>query len=160
GLARMTDDAQLTRDGVVAGTPEYMAPEQARGEPVDHRADLFSLGSVLYAMCTGRAPFRGATALAVLRQVTEQTPMPVRADNPDITAWLEAVINRLMAKNPDDRFQSAAEVAALLESYLAHLRQPTSVSPPSFVPLRPTRQRLSPWLISRSFLLAASFLVT
>ena len=55
GLARMADDVQLTQNGVVAGTPEYMAPEQARGETVDHRADLFSLGSVLYALCTGRA---------------------------------------------------------------------------------------------------------
>ena len=76
GLARMVDDVRLTQNGVVAGTPEYMAPEQARGEPVDHRADLFSLGSVLYAMCTGVPPFRGSTALAVLRQVSDQTPVP------------------------------------------------------------------------------------
>src|SRR5262249_44614714 len=74
GLARSADDVGLTRAGVVAGTPEYMAPEQARGEQVDHRADLFSLGSVLYACCTGRPPFRGATPLAVLRRVTDETP--------------------------------------------------------------------------------------
>jgi serine/threonine protein kinase len=156
GLARMTDDAQLTRDGVVAGTPEYMAPEQARGETVDHRADLFSLGSVLYAMCTGLPPFRGATALAVLRQVSEQTPEPVRAVNPEIPAWLEALIGRLMAKNPADRFQSAAEVASLLEGYLAHLRQPLSVSAPNFVPLRPTWRKIPQRLVSRSSLVAAS----
>src|SRR5947208_11670458 len=63
GLARAADDASLTRSGVVAGTPQYMAPEQARGEPLGHRADLFSLGSVLYAICTGRPPFRAATTL-------------------------------------------------------------------------------------------------
>src|SRR5262249_38488854 len=92
GLARMADDVGLTRDGVVAGTPEYMAPEQARGEPVDHRADLFSLGSALYAMCTGVPPFHGSTAVAVLRQVSDQEPAPVRALNSDVPAWLEAVI--------------------------------------------------------------------
>jgi hypothetical protein len=131
GLARTADDVGLTQAGVVAGTPEYMAPEQARGEQVDHRADLFSLGSVLYAMCTGRPPFRGATPLALLQQVNEQEPTPPRSLNPDVPAWLEAFLARLMAKDRADRFQSAAEVAALLEGYLAHLRQPaTTAAPP------------------------------
>jgi hypothetical protein len=130
GLARSADDAQLTRQGVVAGTPEYMAPEQARGEALDHRADLFSLGSVLYACCTGHPPFRGASGLAVLRQVSDREPAPIRELNPDVHAWLEAFIVRLLAKDPADRFQSAAEVAALLEGYLAHLRQPATVAAP------------------------------
>jgi len=134
GLARMVDDVQLTRDGVVAGTPEYMAPEQARGAAIDHRADLFSLGSVLYAMCTGMPPFRGATTLALLRQVSEQEPAPIRELNPEVSAWLEAVVMRLLAKEPGDRFQNAAEVAALLERYLAHLRQPTTTSAPELPP--------------------------
>src|SRR6266436_6348408 len=99
-----------------------MAPEQARGEPVDHRADLFSLGSVLYAMCTGVPPFRGSSAVAVLRQVSDDVAPPVRSLNPDVPAWLEAFVSRLLAKAPAERFQSAAEVAALLEGYLAHLR--------------------------------------
>jgi serine/threonine protein kinase len=130
GLARMSDDVGLTQNGVVAGTPEYMAPEQARGEVVDPRADLFSLGSVLYACCTGRAPFRCSTALAVLSQVSDKKPAPIRSLNPDVPAWLEAFIARLMAKDPAQRFQSAAEIAQLLESYLAHLRQPTAVPMP------------------------------
>ena len=67
GLARAVDDASLTQSGVVAGTPQYMAPEQARGELIDLRADLFSLGSTLYAMAAGHAPFRAESALAVLR---------------------------------------------------------------------------------------------
>src|SRR5262249_55898549 len=92
GLARMADDVGLTRDGVVAGTPEYMAPEQARGEAIDHRADLFSLGSVLYAMCTGRPPFRASTAVAVLRKVSEEAPPAVRELNPEVPAWLAALI--------------------------------------------------------------------
>src|SRR5262249_38197920 len=81
GLARMADDVGLTQNGVIAGTPEYMAPEQARGETIDHRADLFSLGSVLYACCTGQPPFRGSTALAVLRQVSDDPPRSVRSLN-------------------------------------------------------------------------------
>jgi serine/threonine protein kinase len=131
GLARMIDDVTLTQNGVVAGTPEYMAPEQARGEPVDHRSDLFSLGSVLYAMCTGVPPFTGSSAVAVLRQVSDQAPKSVRELNPEIPAWLDAFVRRLMEKDPVKRFQSAAEVAALLEGYLAHLRQPTTVRAPS-----------------------------
>jgi serine/threonine protein kinase len=134
GLARMVDDVGLTQSGVVAGTPEYMAPEQARGEPVDHRADLFSLGSVLYAMGTGRPPFRGSTAVAVLRRVSDEAPAPIRALNPAVPAWLDALVARLLAKDPADRFQSAAEVAALLEGYLAHLRQPGTVSAPDLPP--------------------------
>jgi hypothetical protein len=135
GLARMADDVALTQPGVVAGTPEYMAPEQARGESVDHRADLFSLGSVLYAMTTGRPPFRGSTTVAVLRQVSDQEPRPLRELNPDIPEWLEALIRRLMIKNPELRIQSAAEVAVLLEGYLAHLQQPTTRSLPELAPL-------------------------
>jgi serine/threonine protein kinase/DNA-directed RNA polymerase subunit RPC12/RpoP len=124
GLARMIDDVQLTQDGVVTGTPEYMAPEQARGEQVDHLADLFSLGSVLYAMATGGPPFAASSAVAVLRQVSDETQPPIHALNPDMPAWLDAIIARLMAKDPAQRYQSAAEVADLLSGFLAHLEQP------------------------------------
>src|SRR5262249_42963578 len=81
GLARAVDDASMTQSGVVAGTPQYMAPEQARAESVDHRADLFSLGSVIYAMCTGRSPFRAETTVAVLKRVCDDTPRPIREVN-------------------------------------------------------------------------------
>ena len=74
GLARAADDASLSQSGVIAGTPLYMAPEQAKGEPPDPRADLFSLGSVLYTMASGRPPFRAASPLAVLKRVAEDTP--------------------------------------------------------------------------------------
>ena len=119
GLARAVDDASLTQSGVVAGTPLYMAPEQARGETVDHRADLFSLGSVLYAMCTGRSPFRASTTLAVLRRVCDDTPRPIREVNPEIPDWLAAIIDRLLAKDRAERYQSAAEVAEVLGRHLA-----------------------------------------
>src|SRR5206468_2849597 len=74
GLARAADDASLTQSGVVAGTPQYMSPEQANGVPADPRSDLFSLGSVLYALCAGHAPFRASTSMAVLKRVCEETP--------------------------------------------------------------------------------------
>jgi serine/threonine protein kinase/WD40 repeat protein len=138
GLARMADDAPLTQPGVVAGTPEYMAPEQARGEPVDHRADLFSLGSVIYAMCTGKPPFRAASAVAVLRLVSDVDPPAIRSLNPETPVWLETFVTRLMAKDPAERFQNAAEVATLLENYLAHLRQPISAAVPELPAAAPT----------------------
>jgi serine/threonine protein kinase len=158
GLARTGDDAALTQQGAVTGTPEYMAPEQARATVIDARADLFSLGSVLYAMCTGRPPFRGSTPLAVLREVCETDPTPIRALNPDVPAWLETLTFRLMAKNPDHRFQSAAEVVALLEGYLAHLRQPTMVAlpalPPSLLDVHRGRPPMQPRSSQRRWLLA------
>src|SRR5207248_6841364 len=120
GLARAADDASLTKTGIIAGTPQYMSPEQARGESVEQRSDLFSLGSVLYAMCTGRAPFRAETSYGVLRRVTDDEPRPIREINPDIPDWLCGIVSKLMAKRPEDRFQSAGEVAALLEQCLAH----------------------------------------
>jgi serine/threonine-protein kinase len=124
GLARAVGDGSVTQSGAVAGTPQYMAPEQAGGEAVDQRADLFALGSTLYAMCTGRAPFRGSSGLAVLRQVCDVEPTSVRVLNPDVPRWLEGIIRKLHAKEPPKRFQSAAEVADLLERCLAHVQQP------------------------------------
>jgi WD40 repeat protein len=144
-LARAIDDASVTQTGVVTGTPPYMAPEQARGEPLDHRADLFSLGSVLYALCTGRPPFRGHS-LDVLRKVSEEVPVPIRTLNSEIPSWLEAIVTKLMAKNPVERYQSAGEVSALLERCLAHVQQPTTVPLPAGVIPRQSRKRR--WLVA------------
>jgi eukaryotic-like serine/threonine-protein kinase len=115
GLARATDDASLTQSGTVAGTPMYMAPEQARGELLDHRADLFSFGSVLYVMCTGRPPFRAAGTMAILKRVCEDTPRPIREIIPETPAWLCDLIGRLHAKDPSQRLQSAQDVVDALE---------------------------------------------
>ncbi|MBO0700024.1 MAG: protein kinase, partial [Zavarzinella sp.] len=145
GLARAADDASISHSGVVAGTPMYMAPEQAKGERIDHRADLFSLGSVLYAMCTGRPPFRATTTMAVLKRVCETDPRPIREINPEVPDWLETIIARLHAKKPGDRFQSAREVADLLQQHLAHVLQPGEAPMPARVavpkPSEPERGR-------------------
>ncbi len=84
GLARAADDAALTQTGWLAGTPYYMSPEQAEGKPVDERSDLFSLGSVIYFMATGREPFRGDQPLAVLRKIVNERPAPAEQANPDV----------------------------------------------------------------------------
>lgn len=130
GLARMVDDASVTQSGVIAGTPQYMSPEQARGDAIDLRSDLFSLGCVLYAMCVGHAPFRASTTMGVLKRVCEETPRPIHECNPEIPAWLVGIIDKLLAKGPDDRYQSAVEVAELLRQSLAHLQQPNQVPLP------------------------------
>jgi serine/threonine protein kinase len=124
GLARVADESRLTQTGLIAGTPMYMAPEQARGEKLDHRADLFSLGSVLYTLCTGRDPFPGASAVVMLRHVCELTPTPIRKVNPAVPPWLAAVVERLHAKRPEDRFATAAEVEELLRYNLEHTDRP------------------------------------
>ncbi|HEV8058641.1 MAG TPA: protein kinase, partial [Gemmataceae bacterium] len=132
GLARMVDDASLTQSGVLAGTPQFMAPEQARGEAQDHRVDLFSLGSVLYTLCTGSPPFRANTTMAVLRQVSDQDPRPIRELNPRIPTWLCAIIAKLHEKDPIDRFQTAKSVADLLGECLAHVQDPVRFPMPAW----------------------------
>jgi len=139
GLARAADDVP-TAPGTVAGTPAYMSPEQARGEPGDCRSDLFSLGSVLYALCAGHSPFHGDTMAATLRAVRDNTPPPLGAVNPRVPDWLGAVVARLQATNPSDRFGSAIEVADLLGSRLAEVQQGTPASP-----IR--RTKLTRWLL-------------
>jgi hypothetical protein len=133
GLARAADDASLTQTGLIAGTPLYMAPEQAAGGPIDHRADLFSLGSVLYELCTGHPAFRAPGTVAVIRRVCDDTPRPLREANPDVPAPLSRLVERLHAKSPADRPASAAEVADRLEALLAHLNGggPPADGPPA-----------------------------
>jgi hypothetical protein len=167
GLARAMDDGAISQSGVVAGTPQYMAPEQARGEPVSPRADLFSLGGVLYAMCTGQPPFKGSNSLSILKRVCEENPRPIHEINPEAPAWLVEVIGKLMAKSQDERYQTAAEVAELLQQHLAVLQQPTGANlVPVSGPVRETsrrRVRLWPWAAAVVLLglaaVAANYLV-
>ena len=130
GLARAADDASMSQSGLIAGTPQYMSPEQADGRPLDQRSDLFSLGSILYALCTGHPPFRADSTLGVLRRVADETPHPIRDSNSDIPQWLTAVVDRLHAKQPEQRFQSAHDVAELLARYLAELHSHGEVRDP------------------------------
>lgn len=133
GLARAENDACLTRSGFHPGTPHYMSPEQVRGESIDGRSDLFALGCILYAACAGHPPFRAESSYAVLRRVTDDSPRPLREVNSEVPQWLEQIVMRLLAKSAEDRYQSAAEVAELLENCLAHVQRPTAVSLPNSV---------------------------
>jgi len=123
GLARAADDASLTRSGIISGTPMYMAPEQAQGLPLDHRADLFSLGSVLYQMASGRPPFRASTTVAVLRRVADEMPRPIKDIMPTVPDWYCKIVAKLHAKRPEDRFQSAREVADLFARNQAAIQE-------------------------------------
>jgi hypothetical protein len=122
GLARAANDASLSCSGAVVGTPMYMSPEQAKGESFDHRADLFSLGSVMYVMATGRPPFRASNAPAVLRRVAEDQPRPIREVIPEVPEWLCSIVAKLHDKDPAARFQTACEVADLLADCEAKLK--------------------------------------
>jgi hypothetical protein len=143
GLARVLDDApQLTESGMIAGTPAYMSPEQARGERVDERSDLFSFGCVLYRLATGKLPFQGANALATLRAIEQRDPKPPRELNPDVPQPFAELVMWLLEKDPDRRPQSAgAVVKALAEIGQGDWR---SIGPPSSVARqkRATRARL------------------
>ncbi|MBL8819852.1 MAG: serine/threonine protein kinase [Planctomyces sp.] len=123
GLARTVDDASLTRTGVVAGTPWYMSPEQALGDSIDHRSDLFSLGCVICFMLTGRPPFPAKNAMAVLNRICHEPHVDIPSVRADLPAEIWNVVCRLLAKDRDSRFGTAMEVEAELAGLLsAHQR--------------------------------------
>jgi formylglycine-generating enzyme required for sulfatase activity/serine/threonine protein kinase len=135
GLARTADDASMTQSGVIAGTPLYMAPEQALGQKLDQRADLFSFGSVLYQMLSGRPPFRAPSTMAVLKRLTEDTPRPISEIIPEVPKWMCQLVGHLHAKNPEDRYGSANEVSNILAKCLAAVADGRKPKVPA--PVRP-----------------------
>ncbi len=136
GLARSVDDASITQSGVIAGTPLYMSPEQAQAFDIDARSDLFSLGSVLYVLGTGRPPFRASSTLAVMRRVAEDDPRPIQAIIPEFPTWLVTIIAKLHAKDPAHRFANSQALVDLLDDCQTqlktrgHVELSPNVSPP------------------------------
>jgi tetratricopeptide (TPR) repeat protein len=118
GLALPSYAARISRVGLIVGTAAYMAPEQALGQAVDGRADLYALGVLLYELTTGRVPFKGDDPLAVVSQHVHASVVPPRVLRPDMPRSLEAVILRLMAKDPGQRFATATDTLAALRSAL------------------------------------------
>lgn len=122
GLARDIRTANSGQGGLIVGTPLYMSPEQAEGQVIDQRSDLFSLGSVLYFMITGRPPFEGASAMAILSQVSRETATPIQSIVPLIPDSLCAIVATLHAKKPENRFNTAKEVSNLLKKCLSEMK--------------------------------------
>jgi serine/threonine-protein kinase len=116
GIAKAASETQLTRTGMLMGTPEYMSPEQAEGVEVDHRSDLYALGIVLYQILVGRVPFRGTTPHATLHAVIYEPPPPPRFINPQIPPAVEAVILKAISKQPEQRYQRGADLASALKA--------------------------------------------
>jgi eukaryotic-like serine/threonine-protein kinase len=149
GIARSLDVQHgMTQTGTVLGTSDYIAPEQAQGQRVDEHTDVYSLGVVLYELLTSEVPFRGENFVAVAMRHINDPPPPIRDKRPDVSPRLEAAVQRAMAKQPDDRFQTMGEFASELEANLAEA-QGTVVSAPVPRPKRSRsrRQGANPWPI-------------
>ncbi len=147
GLARAADELAMTQTGWLAGTPHYMSPEQARGAAIDARSDLFSLGAVLYFIATGSEPFRAEKPIAVLHKICHDPAIPAKQINSDIPQTLSNIIERLLEKNPQDRFASSARVQKMFEEYLAELQQPNRTQRPMRIVTR--RQIKRRWRVAQ-----------
>jgi serine/threonine-protein kinase len=122
GLARVSARSTITRRGVILGTPDYMAPEQAMGKGVDRRSDVFSAGAVFYEFLTLEKPFKGKTLHAVLYQIISDDPEPVLTVNPEVPVRLASIVHRMLRKDPDLRYGAMEEVARELSEIHAALR--------------------------------------
>lgn len=130
GLAKLRHSTGLTDPNILLGTPSYMSPEQAKGDPIDARSDIYSIGVVLYEMLTGTPPFEGRRVFDLIEKHVHQLPPPPSERRAGLPAALEALVLRTLAKSPDDRFQTATELALALRT----LDLPAEGAPPGVVP--------------------------
>lgn len=138
GLARVSGCAMLTKEGMTVGTIAYMSPEQARGEPVDHRSDIWSLGVVLYEMLGGRLPFRGDHDQTILFSILKDPPRPLLDVRPDVPPPLEHVVGKALEKDPGRRYQSVEELIDDLRSLAAGIE-------PERIKARRRKARIARW---------------
>ncbi len=144
GIARAMSDAQatMTQTAQVIGTAQYLSPEQARGERVDSRSDLYSTGCLLYELLTGRPPFTGDSPVAIAYQHVRENPIPPSLVDPDVPPWADAIVLKAMAKSPADRYQTAADMRADLQRAASGL--PVAAAPPTRVESYGGTQRIGP----------------
>ncbi len=162
GIARSLDVHGVTQTGTVLGTSDYIAPEQARGQQVDPKTDIYSLGAVLYELLTGEVPFKGDNFVAVAMRHVNEPPPSVLDRRPDCPLRLDLAIQRAMAKDPEERFASMDEFCAELEACLAELDGRGDEGATMIVPPPPRqqsakqrRERRIPWMPILLVLLAA-----
>jgi len=149
GVARAGQETRLTTTGALIGTPQYMSPEQAQGDEVDHETDIYSLGVVVYEMLSGRAPFNATTPHAVLHQLIYDPPPPLSSVRPGLSPQLDSVLANALAKQPTARYKSASAFASELEATLEpeqalrasaqRMSRPVPVPPPAAVAAGPAR---------------------
>ena len=152
GLARAVDDASLTRTGFIAGTPHYMSPEQARGGKLGAQSDLFGLGSVIYFMLAARPPWRAERSLAVLHRIVQDEHRPLWQINPDVPREVSAMVDRLLSKDANKRYENAESLQKELESMLSQIQNPESPRRLSLAgdmaSNKPTRFYAKPWFVA------------
>jgi eukaryotic-like serine/threonine-protein kinase len=143
GIARAVSDAQatMTQTAQVIGTAQYLSPEQARGERVDARSDLYSTGCLLYELLTGRPPFTGDSPVAIAYQHVRENPVPPSRIDPEIPPWADSIVLKAMAKDPAERYQSAAEMRTDIQRALSGV--PVAAPPPTEMYM-PGTQRMGP----------------
>src|SRR5688500_4015355 len=127
GIAKLYGGSSVTADGGVLGTADYMAPEQAEGKPITSRCDLYSLGSVLFALLTGRPPFAGKSLPEVIQGLRFEKPPPLHRLNPDVPDEFESIVNQLLEKDPQKRIPTAVAVANRLKAMVHALSMETRI---------------------------------
>jgi serine/threonine protein kinase/Tol biopolymer transport system component len=151
-LTEMTADQKLTVEGTIVGTFQYMAPEQLEGKEADARTDIFSLGAVTYEMATGKPAFAGKTQAGLIAAILSSEPQPMEALQPMTPPALARVVKKCLAKDPDERWQSASDLASEL-NWIAE--GPSQTGEPERVPARSRRWELASWLLAATFFLLA-----
>jgi serine/threonine-protein kinase len=133
GIARAMSDNQatMTQTAQVIGTAQYLSPEQARGERVDARSDLYSTGCLMYELLTGRPPFTGDSPVAIAYQHVRENPIPPSRLDPSLPSWADSIVLKAMAKSPNDRYQSAAEMNADIQRAASGMQVAASMAPPT-----------------------------